>query len=104
MTYHFMIDVDNLGTCFFPLYSIDFGKSAVAKVVIKSRILDNGVDRISHSVNVPIVDFYHVFKDFGADDIAAMYSAESGSKVFFDVKGIYDKEEFENAGFNYWRL
>ena len=44
------------------------------------------------------------FKDFGADDIAAMYSAENGSKVFFDVKGIYDKEEFENAGFDYWRL
>lgn len=44
------------------------------------------------------------FKDFSADDIAAMYSAENGSKVFFDVKGIYDKEEFENAGFDYWRL
>lgn len=44
------------------------------------------------------------FKDFGADDIAAMYFAENGSKVFFDVKGIYDKEEFENAGFDYWRL
>lgn len=44
------------------------------------------------------------FKDFSADDIAAMYSAENGSKVFFDVKGIYDKEKFENAGFDYWRL
>ncbi|MDD6462420.1 MAG: nucleotide sugar dehydrogenase [Clostridiaceae bacterium] len=44
------------------------------------------------------------FKKIGADDIAAMYSAENGSKVFFDVKGIYDKEAFENAGFNYWRL
>ena len=44
------------------------------------------------------------FKDLSADDIAAMYSAENGSKVFFDVKGIYDKEEFENAGFDYWRL
>ena len=44
------------------------------------------------------------FKNLGADDIAAMYSAENGSKVFFDVKGIYDKEEFENAGFDYWRL
>ena len=44
------------------------------------------------------------FKDLSADDIAAMYSAENCSKVFFDVKGIYDKEEFENAGFDYWRL
>ena len=44
------------------------------------------------------------FKDLSADDIAAMCSAENGSKVFFDVKGIYDKEEFENAGFDYWRL
>ena len=68
-----------------------------------------GIDLISKdemkNFDAVIVAVDHdVFKDFGADDIAAMYSAESGSKVFFDVKGIYDKEEFENAGFNYWRL
>lgn len=68
-----------------------------------------GIDLISKdemkNFDAVIVAVDHdVFKDFGADDIAAMYSVESGSKVFFDVKGIYDKEEFENAGFNYWRL
>ena len=68
-----------------------------------------GIDLISKdemkNFDAVIVAVDHdVFKDFGADDIAAMYSVESGSKVFFDVKGIYDKEGFENAGFNYWRL
>jgi UDP-N-acetyl-D-galactosamine dehydrogenase len=27
-----------------------------------------------------------------------------GKKVFFDIKGICDREEFENAGYSYWRL
>ncbi len=27
-----------------------------------------------------------------------------GKKVFIDIKGICDREEFENAGYSYWRL
>lgn len=44
------------------------------------------------------------FKEYSVDDIKAMYSDKNENKILFDVKGIYDKDEFEKAGFNYWRL
>lgn len=44
------------------------------------------------------------FKEYYVEDIKAMYSDKNENKILFDVKGIYDKDEFEKAGFNYWRL
>lgn len=44
------------------------------------------------------------FKEYSVEDIKAMYSGKNENKILFDVKGIYDKDEFEKAGFNYWRL
>lgn len=44
------------------------------------------------------------FKEYSVEDIKAMYSDKNENKILFDVKGIYDKDEFEKAGFNYWRL
>lgn len=44
------------------------------------------------------------FKEYSVEDIEAMYSDKNENKILFDVKGIYDKDEFEKAGFNYWRL
>ena len=44
------------------------------------------------------------FKEYSVEDIKAMYSDKNENKILFDVKVIYDKDEFEKAGFNYWRL
>ena len=44
------------------------------------------------------------FKEYSVEDIKAMYSDKNENKILFDVKGIYDNDEFEKAGFNYWRL
>lgn len=44
------------------------------------------------------------FKEYSVEDIKAMYSGKNENKILFDVKGIYNKDEFEKAGFNYWRL
>lgn len=44
------------------------------------------------------------FKEYSVENIKAMYSDKNENKILFDVKGIYDKDEFEKAGFNYWRL
>lgn len=44
------------------------------------------------------------FKEYSVEDLKAMYSDKNENKILFDVKGIYDKDEFEKAGFNYWRL
>lgn len=68
-----------------------------------------GIDLISDSelkdFDAVIVAVDHDdFKKLCVEDINAMYSQKCGCKVFFDVKGIFDKKEFEDAGFGYWRL
>lgn len=37
-------------------------------------------------------------------DIEAMYSRSGHKKVLLDIKGLLDRETFENAGYIYWRL
>lgn len=45
------------------------------------------------------------FKNLGVEDLLSMYSAKDKSqKVLIDVKGIYDPNIINNAGFRYWRL
>lgn len=42
------------------------------------------------------------FKKLSLADISALF--KGGKGILADVKGILDKNEFENAGFTYWRL
>ncbi len=42
------------------------------------------------------------FKKFTIEDINALFG--EGRKVLLDIKGLLDKNEFENAGYIYWRL
>lgn len=59
------------------------------------------VDRLN-GLNAIIVAVAHdEFKAIDADEYKRMF--ERGY-VFMDVKGIYDRERFENEGFLYWRL
>ena len=42
------------------------------------------------------------FKQLTMTDIDAMYS--SGQKIMIDIKGLFNRKEYENAGYMYWRL
>lgn len=42
------------------------------------------------------------FKKLNRNDLDKLYS--SGTKILVDIKGLFDKNEFENAGYSYWRL
>lgn len=53
---------------------------------------------------VVVTTGHDTFKELRAGDLSAMYADPSGTKVLFDVKGIYDKPELDGAGFDYWRL
>lgn len=44
------------------------------------------------------------FRGLTAEKIKSMYSDECSAFVLSDVKGLLDKNEFEAAGFDYWRL
>jgi len=45
---------------------------------------------------------HDVFKNYTMDDIGAFFSG--GKKVLLDIKGLFDKKAYCDAGYIYWRL
>lgn len=46
---------------------------------------------------------HEAFSDLTQEKIDAMF-ADGDKKVLLDIKGVLDRDEFENAGYIYWRL
>ena len=69
------------------LYGITFGKMADIKD------MDAVIIAVAHNQ----------FLDLKKDDIKAFYKAEHEKKVLMDIKGLFDRKEFEKE-FIYWRL
>lgn len=44
------------------------------------------------------------FTDFKKDDISGFFNAKNSKKVFLDIKGLFDRKEFETEDYLYWRL
>lgn len=42
------------------------------------------------------------FQSLTMEEIGQFYG--TGKKVFLDLKGLFDRKEYENAGYSYWRL
>lgn len=42
------------------------------------------------------------FQSMTMDEIGSLYG--TGKKVFLDIKGVFNRKEYENAGYSYWRL
>lgn len=77
----------------------------VADVAEANRLY--GIDFISmnniKNMDAVILAVAHdAFSSFKLADIDKFYS--DGTKVLLDIKGIFDRSEYENAGYSYWRL
>lgn len=68
------------------LYNIDF----------------TSIENINNMDAVILAVAHKKFTEFGMTDIDRMYG--KGRKVLLDIKGILCRSEFENSGYNYWRL
>lgn len=44
------------------------------------------------------------FKDISMADFEKMFKANENKNVLIDIKGLLNRKEYENAGYNYWRL
>ena len=44
------------------------------------------------------------FKDYKPADIAKFFNPSHKTKVFMDIKGIYDMNDYKAPEFDYWRL
>ena len=47
---------------------------------------------------------HETFRGLTAKELTRSYRAEDDRHILMDIKGIYDKEAMEAAGFDYWRL
>ena len=44
------------------------------------------------------------FLDYKKDDISSFFNAKHEKKVFMDIKGLFNRKEFETEDYIYWRL
>lgn len=51
-------------------------------------------------VAVPHSDFINM----NSSDFANLFAPDQGPKIMVDIKGIYNRSDFENSGFYYWSL
>lgn len=57
---------------------------------------------ISNMDAVILAVAHEKFRKLGMEDLDRLFGKEK--KVLLDIKGLYDRKEYENAGYSYWRL
>lgn len=58
-----------------------------------------------HDLDAIIIVVGHsVFSHFDSTTFTSLFNKGHASKIIFDLKGLYNRTEFESAGFDYWRL
>lgn len=68
-------------------------------VILQSKECMNHMDAVILAVG------HDVFKEIKREDLDLLYGEGSGQKkVLLDIKGLFDKKEYEQAGYLYWRL
>lgn len=70
------------------LYGIEFCSMS------EIRNMDAVVIAVAHSE----------FQRLGKRDVEDMYNSQNAKKILIDIKGIFNRDEFENENFIYWRL
>ncbi len=61
-----------------------------------------GMDEIRNMDAVILAVAHKEFESFQMQDIDGFFGA--GKKVLLDIKGVLDRDSYENAGYSYWRL
>ena len=60
------------------------------------------IEKIKDMDAVIVAVAHNCFKALEMKDIEKLFG--NGEKVLVDVKGIFDREKYEAAGYTYWRL
>ena len=61
-----------------------------------------GMDEIKNMDVVILAVAHKEFESFQMNDIDGFFGA--GKRVLLDIKGVLDRDSYENAGYSYWRL
>ena len=60
------------------------------------------MDEIKNMDAVILAVAHKEFETFQMNDIDGFFGA--GKRVLLDIKGVLDRDSYENAGYSYWRL
>lgn len=83
-----------------PVIADPTADAAEAKWLYGVEFVD--VDTIKDMDAVVLAVAHDCFKELSMDDIASFYG--NGRKIMIDIKGLLNRKEYENAGYEYWRL
>ena len=86
--------------CIEPIIADPVADSEEAKRLYDIEFVDT--EKISGMDAVILAVAHDEFVRFNIKDIDIFYSGEK--KVLLDIKGIFEREDYENAGYIYWRL
>ncbi len=64
----------------------------------------DSMDAVKDMDAVIVAVSHEDFKAYKADDIRKFFNPAHKTKVFLDIKGLYDMNEFKAPEFDYWRL
>ncbi len=62
------------------------------------------LDAVKDMDAVIVAVAHEEFKDYKPQDIAKFFNPSHKTKVFMDLKGIYELDDYQNSEFDYWRL
>ncbi len=62
------------------------------------------IEEVQNCDAVIVAVSHDMFNNLKISDIENFYSPDDKAKILLDIKGIYDRTQFENAGFTYFRL
>ena len=83
-----------------PVIADPTADAAEAKWLYGVEFVD--MDTIKDMDVVVLAVAHDCFKELSMDDIASFYG--DGRKIMIDIKGLLNRKEYENAGYEYWRL
>lgn len=83
-----------------PVIADPTADAAEAKWLYGVEFVD--MDTIKDMDAVVLAVAHDCFKELSMDDIASFYG--NGRKIMIDIKGLLNRKEYENAGYEYWRL
>jgi UDP-N-acetyl-D-galactosamine dehydrogenase len=78
------------------------GDAAEAKRLYGINFCD--MDKVKDMDAVLMAVKHREFESFTPEDIAKFYRADRKTKVFADIKGVYNREDFPAPAWDYWRL
>lgn len=83
-----------------PVIADPTADAAEAKWLYGVEFVD--MDTIKDMDVVVLAVAHDCFKELSMDDIASLYG--DGRKIMIDIKGLLNRKDYENAGYEYWRL